>query len=156
MRNIHTRIFPVEARCIMVAATSVVCRESKTSAMGRLSLPRPHDTSPSSRAGALVNSPRPKLRISVKLTEALNHGSLIIVIYPFAMSSHFSPVARAVPRLSRRCMRCGQRGDSCQPARRRWMSSVRDAPTKRPKTAIFFPGRLFHGFQLYSVAQCTD
>ncbi|RAR12468.1 malonyl-CoA-acyl carrier protein transacylase [Stemphylium lycopersici] len=129
----------VDAGLTIQAATSVV---SEKQDLGHgLSLARPHDPGPSSRAGALVDSPRPKLRISAKLTEALNHDSLIIAIYASAMSSPLSPVARVAPRLSRRCMRCGQRSDSCQPARRRWMSSVRDGPAKRPKTAIFFPGQ---------------
>ncbi|KAF1937542.1 malonyl-CoA-acyl carrier protein-like protein transacylase [Clathrospora elynae] len=43
------------------------------------------------------------------------------------MSSPFTPFTRAVPRVSPRCMQRGRR--RC------------DAPTKRPKTAIFFPGQ---------------
>ncbi|KAF1835062.1 malonyl-CoA-acyl carrier protein transacylase [Decorospora gaudefroyi] len=51
---------------------------------------------------------------------------------------------RPAARLSRRCMQCGERQQM------RWMSSVQDAPSKRPKTAIFFPGQ---GVQ--RVGMCT-
>ncbi|KAF1922080.1 malonyl-CoA-acyl carrier protein-like protein transacylase [Ampelomyces quisqualis] len=53
------------------------------------------------------------------------------------MSSPLTPIARLVPRIA------------CRRARRR-MSSTQDAPTKRPKTAIFFPGQ---GVQ--RVGMCT-
>ncbi|KAL6158677.1 [acyl-carrier-protein] S-malonyltransferase [Exserohilum turcicum] len=57
------------------------------------------------------------------------------------MSTSFSPVARASPRLPRWCMQCGHGASSHPSAPRRWTSSVPHAASKRPKTAIFFPGQ---------------
>ncbi|KAI8934398.1 hypothetical protein NX059_009134 [Plenodomus lindquistii] len=66
------------------------------------------------------------------------------------MASPYAPITRLIPRLSRRCTQCGGLRESSRHGRRRWMSSTRDVPAKRPKTAIFFPGQ---GVQ--RVGMCT-
>ncbi|CBX92242.1 hypothetical protein IAQ61_000421 [Plenodomus lingam] len=63
----------------------------------------------------------------------------------------FTPITRMIPRLSRRCTQCGGLRENGSHGRQRWMSSTRqNGPSKRPKTAIFFPGQ---GVQ--RVAMCT-
>lgn len=121
-------------------------RESKTSAVGGAR--RPHGNATGgrlalSRAAGSTSIPRvQELRMSANLTWSLSHDSRTTVAACFAMSRPLSPVVNACPRLSRRCMQCGQPVNRCPPAPRRWMSGVRDAPIKRPKTAIFFPGTI--------------
>lgn len=67
-----------------------------------------------------------------------------------AMSSPCSPISRLIPRVSRRRTRCDGRGGGSSRAGARWMSSTRDAQTKRPKTAIFFPGTELHHVHVVS------
>lgn len=67
-----------------------------------------------------------------------------------AMSSPCSPISRLIPRVSRRRTRCDGRGGGSSRAGTRWMSSTRDAQTKRPKTAIFFPGTKLHHIHVVS------
>ncbi|KAH8730342.1 malonyl-CoA-acyl carrier protein transacylase [Phaeosphaeriaceae sp. PMI808] len=57
------------------------------------------------------------------------------------MSSPYSPIFKLIPRTSRRHGQYHRLRANSHRASRRCMSTTQDAPTKPPKTAIFFPGQ---------------
>jgi hypothetical protein len=110
-------------------------RKSKTS--GRRDSQSMAQAPGSSPCSPTLTPPHPR-----NPTNLLHHVPANVITHPNAMSSPYIPISKLIPRISRRRPRCdGPRHDRSSRASRRWMSSTQDAPTKRPKTAIFFPGK---------------
>ena len=106
------------------------------SILGKADLGRPrnrHHSGPKLSASTPTLQPpqlREPLGITLICTPNNNNTSFV------AMASPRAPLARVIPRVEATCARCGGRGNG---GARRWMSNSQST-TKRPKTAIFFPG----------------
>jgi hypothetical protein len=85
---------------------------------------------------ASARPPRPRNSPKLRIYHVPSH----VIAFSVIMSAPCIPISRVIPRISPRRTRCDGLRDGTRRASRRWMSSTQDAPTKRPKTAIFFPG----------------
>jgi hypothetical protein len=111
---------------------------------------RLRNTGPSSQHSISPQSPRFDTSASPQKHGNTKYVCAIVITPKATMSSPFAPIAKLIPRISRRRARCdGQRdGSSSRTGGRRWMSNHPKAPLKRPKTAIFFPGKPIHSSSL--------